>query len=511
MTISELEKAYQQLRDQLLRGELDEAEFKAEVEQLRFEDDAGNQWKIGWYTGKWYRYDEGQWVQGKPSDRLAPVAPTVVGAPLATDERRERRSSTPCLVAALIALLLVASVSLVIGWNADWWSRPDEEADTVAEITATETASITASETPRPTATTGASPTTVPRATPTSSRMPSPTATQRPPTATPKATTPTVKPTETIQTPTATPSRTPSPVATRRPRSTATPALSGRIFFPVYDSNPDRQTLDIYAVRLDTGKRQVVIEEASQPAVSSDGKRLAYRSCDSANRGILVRDLVVGNTWLWLDFHEAEHPSWSPNGENIVFSSQQESDREWRLYRTWGFDLIAVRRHGGDVFGRVPVWSADGQIIYWDCPLGACGLYATTGDGKSFSRLTEHEHDTAPAASPNGSRIAFMSNTSGNWEIYVTGAHPLSGQGIQEPKRLTKNGARDGLPTWSPDGRWLAFVTDRNGAWEVWVMRPDGSAQRKLFDLGGALEGRVARVPIQEQHGWTWETLAWSP
>ena len=62
MTISEMEEAYQQLHAQLLRGELDEEEFKAEVEKLRFEDELGHQWKIGWYTGKWYRYDQGQWV-----------------------------------------------------------------------------------------------------------------------------------------------------------------------------------------------------------------------------------------------------------------------------------------------------------------------------------------------------------------------------------------------------------------------------------------------------------------
>jgi hypothetical protein len=40
-------------------------------------------------------------------------------------------------------------------------------------------------------------------------------------------------------------------------------------------------------------------------------------------------------------------------------------------------------------------------------------------------------------------------------------------------------------------------------------MQPDGSGDHKLFDLGGPLMGEVANVPPAEQHGWTWETIAW--
>ena len=51
MTISELEEAYEQARERLLRGELDDEEFKADVEKLRYDDEQGRPWKIGWYTG----------------------------------------------------------------------------------------------------------------------------------------------------------------------------------------------------------------------------------------------------------------------------------------------------------------------------------------------------------------------------------------------------------------------------------------------------------------------------
>ena len=527
MNISELEKTYQELHEKLLRGELDEDEFKTQVEQLRFKDDRGDEWKIGWYTGKWYRYDEGQWAQGTPEDQPAPgTTPPEPSTPPPAKARRKQRSLTPCLVVSLVALLLVASIALIIGWNSGWWSLEEEDATALAETTATDAAlapttdTTSPTESPRPSPTnvppTSVSPTDAQLVTSAPSRTSTPTATRRQPTTTPTATRrqPTSAPAATRTStsrpaPTTTPSQTPTTTSTPRPLPTTAPSLTGRIYFPVYDSSPDRQTFDIHVVELASGKRSVTVGQASQPALSPDSTRLAYRSWNSGQRGILVLDLSDGNTWPWLSYHEAEHPNWSPDGQNIVLSSQQESDREWRLYRTWGLSVDRVRRHGGDIFGRVPTWSADGRIIYWECPVDKCGLYAIHNDGTNLTQLTTHENDTAPAVSPDGSQIAFMSDSSGNWEIYVMSAFAPPALTGQEPERLTRHAARDGLPTWSPDGRWLAFVSERGGAWAVWAIRPDGSSLQKLFDLEGALDGTVVQVPPSEQHGWTWENLAW--
>ena len=546
MTANELELAYQQLHEQLLRGELSEDEFKAEVDQLRFTDDLDNQWKIGWYTGKWYRYEDGQWVQDKPPDKEEAAAPTpVAGVVPPSGEDGQRRSRTPYLVAALIILLLLASAALVYGWRAGWWAEPTEEATAMAEITpaasdieaATETPALStptraAQATPEATST-EASPTRVsssgskPSPTPSpSATRPRPTATAKAMTATPRATatsaratattaatrTATVEPTRTSRpTSTAMPSPTAGTLSPTVPPPTAVPSLSGRIYFPVYDPNPDRRTFDIHVVELDSLERDVAVGQASQPAVTADGKRLAYRSWDSSQRGIWVLDMPNGNTWRWIAFHEAAHADWAPDGQNIVFASQQEVDRRWRIYRTWGLDSDRVRREGGDIFGRVHVWAVDGRIYYWECPMDKCGLYAMHGNGTNLTRLTGKERDTAPAVSPDGSQLAFMSDINGNWELYLTTTHTPAEGNVPEPRRLTQNPARDGLPVWSPDGRWLAFVSDRGGAWAVWAMRPDGSRLQKLFDLGGPLEGNVANVPPEEQHGWTWETLAWGP
>jgi Tol biopolymer transport system component len=284
--------------------------------------------------------------------------------------------------------------------------------------------------------------------------------------------------------------------------------MSGQIYFPVYDPNPDRRTYDIHVMDLVSGERRIMLGQASQPALSPNGGRLAYRSWDIDRRGIRVRELSDENTWEWVGFHEAEHASWSPDNLSLVFSSQQESDRKWRLYRTRGVVIERVEREGGDIYGRVPTWSIDGRIIYWECPMGSCGLHAIHPDGTGLVRLTGNEYDTAPAVSPDGSQIAFMSNRDGNWEIYVVDAY-RAGPDLEEPSRLTTNGSHDGLPAWSPSGQWIAFASDRGGTWAIWAMRTDGSGKQKLFELGGPLMGEVANVPPAEQHGWTWETLAW--
>ena len=505
MTVSDLEEAYHHLRDQLLQGELDEESFRAAVEQLNFRDELGNRWKIGWYTGKWYRHHQAQWIQDTPVEGAgAGDRPVSAHASPAQENSRRRFAFAPCLVITLVGLLLAASILLIFGWNLDWWQRSPEDVAVATNTTLSEAG------TTQPTATSlPAAATSLPTMPPTPSHTPAPTATQKP-TATPQrlTATPTTTHTQT-NTPTPSPTRTAPRVPTSASvRPTATPSLSGRFYFPVYDPNPDRRTYDIWVVDLASGDREIMLGQASQPALSANGERLAYRSWDIHSRGIRVRELSDESTWGWIGYHEAEHPGWSPDNLSLVFSSQQEIDRNWRLYRTRGLDIERVEREGGDIYGRVPTWSMDGRLVYWECPLGGCGLYATHPDGTGSVRLTGGEHDTAPAVSPNGRDVAFMSSRDGNWDIYVVGAY-RTGPDLEEPRRLTTNGSRDGLPAWSPNGKWIAFASDRGGTWAIWAMRPDGSGKRMLFELGGPLMGEVANVPPAEQHGWTWETLAW--
>ena len=425
------------------------------------------------------------------------------------EARRWLRIALPAILGLLILGLAISL--LVRGCGPAAVPPPDLTATEVAKVVtlsvqpATATATRTAMPTPTPTATRTLAPTFT--SSPTAALTLAPTLTDTPaptPTATPV---PTVVPTSTeppAPSPTATSTRTSTPTSTDTPEPTSEPTeeLSGQIYFPVFA--PDRKTFDIHSYGLSDGDREIVAEQSSQLALSADGQRLAYRRWDRDSRGIWGLDLIQRNVWPWTPLVQAARPSWSPDSQNIVVTSLHEPGEQWRLYRSdTGF--ASLPRETGDSYGEAPAWLANDRIVHRACSPDGCGLYVMRSDGSDLVRLTSGENDKAPAGSPDGSQIAFMSDREGNWEIYII---DTAGTDL---RRLTNSPHRDGLPTWSPDGRWLAFVTDRDGPWFVWAMRPDGSEQQVLFALDGSLEGKIAYVPDDQQQGWTWEAIGWGP
>ncbi len=126
---------------------------------------------------------------------------------------------------------------------------------------------------------------------------------------------------------------------------------------------------------------------------------------------------------------------------------------------------------------------APGTIVYEakDGPEGRSEIWAMRSDGSDPLRLSGGEwHDTAPVWSPDGRRIAFVSDRDGNREIYVMNADG------KEPRNVSQNAADDWTPTWSPDGQSLAFASFRDGNWELYTMRADGSEQTRLTDSPSA-------------------------
>jgi Tol biopolymer transport system component len=354
------------------------------------------------------------------------------------------------------------------------------------------------------------------------------TSTPKPPTATPTPEPPTATPTPEPPTATSTPepptaTSTPEPptvtgTPTLAPSDTSTPepqpepaVLTGRIFFPVFDE--EAEIYNIFSAKVDGSDRQLVATEASQPALNSDGQRIAFRSWKADNRGLFERAVDGGDTWRFDVHFEAARPSFSPDDRYFLFQSR-EGGEYFAIYRTIDLEHKVLRRETFPIEGEAPVFTPDGQSFVYKGWLGSDnGLIWSNLDGSSPRQLTNELSDTNPAISPDGQSIVFMSQASGNWDIYLMG---IDGSRRQQ---LTVDPAPDGLPTWSPDGKAIAFVSQRSGEDAIWVMPAPGTQeqvdangddQRLLFALEGPIDGLV-KVDVLNSRGWIEETIDWAP
>jgi hypothetical protein len=268
--------------------------------------------------------------------------------------------------------------------------------------------------------------------------------------------------------------------------ATVTPTVSvshlGRIAFAAYDAAEEAYAT--YVVQANGNGLTRVVGEASQPAFSPDGQEIVLHSWRPDRLGLQVvsaeggemADAIIGTQI------EDSAPSWSRDGTKMAFASNKEGDRKWRIYVSW---LVGVDEPVELRLGESPDWSPEGdRIVYRGCDERGdnCGLYIMDENGANPTRLTTDASDNAPAWSPDGRRVAFMSARDGNWEVYVVDlANP-------KPRRLTTNPANDGLPAWSPNGQRIAFLSDRGDIWAIHLMNPDGSGQRQLVPTGGTYE-----------------------
>jgi TolB protein len=178
-------------------------------------------------------------------------------------------------------------------------------------------------------------------------------------------------------------------------------------------------------------------------------------------------------------------PSWSRDGRKIVFHSNRSS------LRPEAYDLFVMNPYGSEVTRLTDhsatemnaVFSPDGsRIAFVSDRDGNLEIYVMNADGSQPRRLTNDPgEDIHPFWSPDGSRIIFNSTrTSKNTkepEIYEIYSMNADGTGLRQ---ITRDGVVNTYAVWSPDGRKIAFrkIVGENS--EVFVMNADGTEQVNL-------------------------------
>jgi Tol biopolymer transport system component len=146
---------------------------------------------------------------------------------------------------------------------------------------------------------------------------------------------------------------------------------------------------------------------------------------------------------------DGKEPAWSPDGTKIAFTRQYVNSEPY--------------------IERVAVMNADGSGVTMLPPTSPLGVL-----------------DSNPAWSPDGTKIAFQSDRSGNRQVWVMNA---DGTGLVN---LTNRSGDDNSPAWWPDGTKIAFASDRGGTFGIWTMDADGTG---LSNITQGLTGHSCGNP----------------
>ncbi len=160
----------------------------------------------------------------------------------------------------------------------------------------------------------------------------------------------------------------------------------------------------------------------------------------------------------------------------IAYMAQATAHEPWSLWimRDDGSDPMQVSE--GTSEDTLPAWSPDGKrIAFVSNRSGNRDIWVMNADGTRLENITRTGADEwTPAWSPDGGSIAYASNRDGNWELYVAKADGSDAQ------RITWSAAADYAPSWSPDGARLVFVSEPEGNKEIYVVNRGGDGLQRL-------------------------------
>ncbi len=244
------------------------------------------------------------------------------------------------------------------------------------------------------------------------------------------------------------------------------------------------------------------------PALSSDGKLIAFISTGSFIRGEVFFDLWLGNAETGKrikrlvksttdpDFEELRliysQSAFSPDGSTLAFTAQRSGKDV--LY------LLDVKKR--ETFFRFnlpleailsPSFSPDGKrIVFSGNNGGITDLYIVDVDGSNLRRLTNDRYgDLQPQWSPDGRTIAFASDRGegtdidllqfNKWRLTLLDIETMR---IDVP---ANQGELNLNPMWAPDGKSIAYITDRTGIANVFLYDVEQKEHYQLTNVVGAI------------------------
>jgi Tol biopolymer transport system component len=256
-----------------------------------------------------------------------------------------------------------------------------------------------------------------------------------------------------------------------------------------------------YVIPVLGGTERLLLSDASRgddgrPAWLPDGKSLIVSQHDT---------LEASNRLVWIRAAGSERRqiTFPPAGADDLLAAISPSGGEVAFVRKTGSDIadIYVQRMDSQQPKRLTfdgrgisglTWAGPSNLIYSSNRAGGWRLWkiAATG-GTPRAVLPGARKALAPFYSQEGSRLVYteIQTNTNIWRAAIIDGH------LGKAQRLIASSTRNDSPQYSPDGKRIAFMSDRSGFWEIWVSDADGRNPLQLTSFNGGLTGTARWSP----------------
>lgn len=275
--------------------------------------------------------------------------------------------------------------------------------------------------------------------------------------------------------------------------------------------NQQNDTATLYMKALDAGKpaRRLTSFLANYPTLSwsKDGKWLAYNAKDSTNTPNAIQRLSLVTLESQQISFPPEHtwgdyqPSFSHDGKTLAFTqARSESLSDIFLLDLQNKQVEQLTFQGANFFSHA--WRKnDKTLLYSLNTNGHSEIWEIDLATKHAKKIIGETGLTNPQLSGTKMVVEKWTNTTDIWRLNLAGD---SASNKAEP--FIQSTAWDAHPAFSPDGNQIAFASNRSGSYEIWITDKFGSASQKITNFKSGFCGTPHWSPNGQQITFDWRS-----
>ncbi|MBV9215362.1 MAG: PD40 domain-containing protein [Acidobacteria bacterium] len=212
-------------------------------------------------------------------------------------------------------------------------------------------------------------------------------------------------------------------------------------------------------------------EGDSHGSFSPDGKMIAFSTTKSGAENIWVKQTATGEAvQITNDEFNSNFPIWSPNGDEIAFTSERgQKTGVWRMAALGGNATFIGGIPEGSILKR---WGKDGTI-YFEGYGDLQNLYGLDVAGGTTRRITELGKDVVGYSidiSQDATKVVYETSGNNQWTLWAAPVQGGTPKKVVESPRELKNAV------WHPDGRHVFYSSDPDGVYQVFLTDTEKSA-----------------------------------